>query len=124
MELRAGDALDFCVPASVLGLSRLELAREFDDIVVAVNVGNEALVDWNDHMVPVERMIAYVRRVKAAIGKDSTDQGLNGIAYPADGAIGYAAAKGLQPNFYEYCCSLTWAGEEGRAYREVSVELG
>jgi exo-beta-1,3-glucanase (GH17 family) len=31
----------------------IELARRFDDIVVAVNVGNEALVDWNDHMVPL-----------------------------------------------------------------------
>ncbi len=35
----------------------IELANEFDDIVVAVNVGNEALVDWNDHMVPLERVI-------------------------------------------------------------------
>ena len=43
------------------------LAREFDDIVVAVNVGNEALVDWNDHMVPLETVIQYVRRVKASI---------------------------------------------------------
>jgi len=42
----------------------IDLAAEFDDIVVAVNVGNEALVDWNDHMVPLEQIIAYVRRVK------------------------------------------------------------
>ncbi|MFK7885959.1 MAG: glycosyl hydrolase, partial [Gammaproteobacteria bacterium] len=39
----------------------IALAREYDDIVVAVNVGNEALVEWNDHMVPVERVIEYVR---------------------------------------------------------------
>ena len=50
----------------------IELARQFDDIVVAVNVGNEALVDWNDHMVPVENVIAYVRRVKAAIDQPVT----------------------------------------------------
>ena len=45
----------------------IELAKRFDDVVVAVNVGNEALVEWNDHMVPLEQVIAYVRRVKAAI---------------------------------------------------------
>ncbi|MFW2403345.1 MAG: glycosyl hydrolase [Gammaproteobacteria bacterium] len=50
----------------------IELAREFDDVVVAVNVGNEALVDWNDHMVSVEKVIAYVRRVKFAIEQPVT----------------------------------------------------
>ena len=50
----------------------IELAKEFDEIVVAVNVGNEALVDWNDHMVPLERVIAYVRQVKGAIEQQVT----------------------------------------------------
>ncbi|MDH3363945.1 MAG: glycosyl hydrolase [Gammaproteobacteria bacterium] len=50
----------------------IELAREFDDIVIAVNVGNEALVEWNDHMVPLENVIAYVREVKAAIEQPVT----------------------------------------------------
>jgi exo-beta-1,3-glucanase (GH17 family) len=50
----------------------IELSNRFDDIVVAVNVGNEALVDWNDHMVPLERVIAYVERVKAAIPQPVT----------------------------------------------------
>lgn len=50
----------------------IQLAREFEDIVVAVNVGNEALVDWNDHMVPVETLIAYVQRVKQAIKQPVT----------------------------------------------------
>ncbi len=50
----------------------VKLANEFKDVVVAVNVGNEALVDWNDHMVPVEKVIAYVRRVKAAIDQPVT----------------------------------------------------
>jgi len=50
----------------------IEIARQFDDIVVAVNVGNEALVDWNDHMVPLEKVIAYVRQVKAAIEQPVT----------------------------------------------------
>lgn len=50
----------------------IALAREFSDIVVAVNVGNEALVDWNDHMVPVEQVIAYVERVKEAVDQPVT----------------------------------------------------
>jgi len=50
----------------------IELANEYADIVVAVNVGNEALVDWNDHMVPLERVIGYVRQVKAAIEQPVT----------------------------------------------------
>lgn len=45
----------------------ITLANEFSDIVVAVNVGNEALVEWNDHMVPLEKVIQYVREVKASI---------------------------------------------------------
>ena len=50
----------------------IDLARRFDDIVVAVNVGNEALVSWNDHMVPLENVIAYVRQVKGAIEQPVT----------------------------------------------------
>ncbi|MEL7536463.1 MAG: glycosyl hydrolase [Pseudomonadota bacterium] len=45
----------------------IALANDYADIVAAVNVGNEALVSWNDHMVPLETVIAYVRRVKAGI---------------------------------------------------------
>lgn len=50
----------------------IDLARRFDDVVIAVNVGNEALVDWNDHMVPVETVISYVRQVKASIEQPVT----------------------------------------------------
>ncbi len=50
----------------------IEMAAQFDDIIVAVNVGNEALVDWNDHMVPLEKVIEYVRRVKATVEQPVT----------------------------------------------------
>jgi len=50
----------------------IELANEYADIVVAVNVGNEALVDWNDHMVPLAQVIDYVRQVKGAVGQPVT----------------------------------------------------
>ena len=50
----------------------IELANEYSEIIVAVNVGNEALVSWNDHMVPVDTVIRYVRQVKAAISQPVT----------------------------------------------------
>ncbi len=50
----------------------LALAERFSDIVVAINVGNEALVEWNDHMVPLEQVIAYVRQVKTAASQPVT----------------------------------------------------
>ena len=50
----------------------IELANEFKGIVVAVNVGNEALVDWNDHMMSLDRVIEMVRLVKASIGQPVT----------------------------------------------------
>jgi len=74
--------LDEPIPEEELAANKLEnatevqrgidLARQFDDIVIAVNVGNEALVDWNDHMVPLEQVIAYVRQVRAAIEQPVT----------------------------------------------------
>jgi exo-beta-1,3-glucanase (GH17 family) len=50
----------------------IQLAQEFSDIVVAVNVGNEALVDWNDHMMPLERVIDFVKAVQAEVGQPVT----------------------------------------------------
>jgi len=50
----------------------IALAKKYPDIVVAVNVGNEALVDWNDHMVPLPAVIDYVRHVKQGIEQPVT----------------------------------------------------
>jgi len=47
---------------------------------------------------------------KLWLDKAAIDQGLNGIAYPAEGMIEYAARSGLAPSLYETCCSLTWSG--------------
>ena len=47
--------------------SAIHLANQYSNIVVAVSVGNEALVDWNDHMVPLNSVIRYVRQVKKGI---------------------------------------------------------
>ena len=45
----------------------IALANKYPEIIAAVNVGNEALVEWNDHMVPVETVIEYVQKVKSGI---------------------------------------------------------
>jgi len=50
----------------------IQLARQYADIVVAVNVGNECQVNWNDHMVPEDVLIAYIRTVKKAIRQPVT----------------------------------------------------
>jgi len=48
------------------------LANRYPGIVFSVAVGNEATVDWTDHLVPVERMIELVRSVKARIAQPVT----------------------------------------------------
>ena len=50
----------------------IRLANKYTNTVVAVAVGNEALVDWNDHMVPVDSVIRYVRTVKKSIRQPVT----------------------------------------------------
>ena len=52
--------------------SGIRLANEYNDIIVAVAVGNEALVEWNDHMVTVEKIIEYVRKVKDEVEQEVT----------------------------------------------------
>ncbi|MCF8366991.1 MAG: hypothetical protein K9H16_14475 [Bacteroidales bacterium] len=50
----------------------IALAKAYENIVVAVNVGNEALVDWNDHKVDTDTIIAYVKRVQKDIAQPVT----------------------------------------------------
>jgi len=50
----------------------IRLANQYPNIVVAVAVGNEALVDWTDHMVQAESVIRYVRQVKKAVSQPVT----------------------------------------------------
>jgi exo-beta-1,3-glucanase (GH17 family) len=74
--------LDQPIPAATLAANTarndaevergIELARRFREIVVAVNVGNEALVDWTDHKVPLDRVITQVRRVRQAVEQPVT----------------------------------------------------
>jgi exo-beta-1,3-glucanase (GH17 family) len=50
----------------------IRLANQYSNVVAAVAVGNEALVSWNDHMVPAEAVIDYVREVKRAVRQPVT----------------------------------------------------
>ena len=50
----------------------IRLASQYSNIVVAVAVGNEALVDWSDHRVPVNAVIRYVRQVKKSVSQPVT----------------------------------------------------
>ncbi len=42
----------------------IKLANDHPDIIFSLSAGNEATVDWTDHLVPVEQVINYVRMIK------------------------------------------------------------
>lgn len=50
----------------------IELANEYTDIVFSVSVGNEATVDWSDHLVPLNRLIGFVDRIKETVSQPVT----------------------------------------------------
>ena len=50
----------------------IKLANHYPDIVSSVSVGNEASVEWSDHLVSVEKLLSYVKRVKAAVEQPVT----------------------------------------------------
>ena len=47
-------------------------ANAYEDIIIALAVGNESCVEWSGNMVPVDQMIAYVRQVKASTNQAVT----------------------------------------------------
>ena len=53
--------------------SLIELSNQYPDIIFAVNVGNEVLVDWSAHRFDkVEKVLSYVKRVRQAINQPVT----------------------------------------------------
>ncbi|MEQ9310169.1 MAG: glycosyl hydrolase family 17 protein [Balneolaceae bacterium] len=42
----------------------IRLANEYPDEIFSLSVGNEATVDWTDHLVPVESVINYAKLVQ------------------------------------------------------------
>ena len=45
----------------------IALAKRYRKQVFSVSIGNEASVEWNDHMVPVERLIAIAKTLQSKI---------------------------------------------------------
>lgn len=50
----------------------IELANQYPEIVVTVSVGNESLVEWNDHKVDADSIISYVQMVQKEIKQPVT----------------------------------------------------
>jgi exo-beta-1,3-glucanase (GH17 family) len=50
----------------------IDLAGRYPDIVFSVSIGNEASVEWTDHMVPVDSLVAYVAEVRHAVRQPIT----------------------------------------------------
>jgi len=50
----------------------IALAAKYPKSVFSVSVGNEASVEWTDHMVPVDSLVNYVKRIKANIAQPVT----------------------------------------------------
>jgi exo-beta-1,3-glucanase (GH17 family) len=97
----------------------IALANDYGDIIVAVNVGNEALVDWNDHMVSVDSVITYVRRVKNAIEQPVT------VADNYEWWIQHGAALADEVDFLGVHTYPVWENKtihEGLAYTIDNIE--
>ena len=62
--------------------------------------------------LPDERIVLGCARplgpYKEKVDRAAIDAGLNGIAYPAEGIVGYAESKGLKPQFVDACCGVNW----------------
>lgn len=50
----------------------IRLANQYPDVVSSVSAGNEATVEWTDHLVPTEHVIQYVRTLKAGVKQPVT----------------------------------------------------
>ena len=50
----------------------IELCIEYPDIVFSLSIGNEATVEWTDHMVSVDSLVAYTKLLKKAIKQPIT----------------------------------------------------
>jgi len=42
----------------------IRLANRYSDIIFSLSAGNEAAVEWTDHLVPVERIMEFVETIK------------------------------------------------------------
>ncbi len=50
----------------------IKLANDFKSIIVAVSVGNEAMVSWSEYRIATVAMVPYLKQVRAAITQPVT----------------------------------------------------
>lgn len=50
----------------------IDYANKYSDIIAAVSIGNEASVDWTDHLVPVDALVSYAKKLKANVQQPVT----------------------------------------------------
>jgi len=50
----------------------IHLANQYPDIIFSLAAGNEATVDWTDHLVPVSSVVNYVKRLKEGAAQPVT----------------------------------------------------
>ena len=86
--------------------SAVDLAKQYPNIVVAVAVGNEALVTWNDHMVPVDSVISYVRKVKEQVSQPVT------VADNYDWWVRHGAQLAKELDFVSIHIYPVWEGKD------------
>lgn len=50
----------------------IEYANTYPELIAAVSIGNEASVEWTDHLVSVDSLVNYAQQVKAAVKQPVT----------------------------------------------------
>ena len=98
----------------------IHLAGSFEDIVVAVNVGNENLVTWNDHLVSIDSMVAYLEELSSMINQPVTTAD-NYLAY-----VEHASRLREAVDFAFVHTYPVWEGKpvsEAMAYTRANMEL-
>jgi exo-beta-1,3-glucanase (GH17 family) len=108
------------------------LANAFADIVVAVSVGNETMVEWSTHKVAVADMARYIKRVRDAIKQPVTtnDNWLFWASVPKAIAevVDYAAVHVYpfldtfyNPSAYDWRQKAVPEGQRARAMMDATV---
>jgi exo-beta-1,3-glucanase (GH17 family) len=97
----------------------IRLAKEYPAVVVAVNVGNEALVKWTDHLVSVDSVISYVRKIKQAIKQPVT------VAENYDWWVHEGIALAKELDFISVHTYPVWEGkdiDEGLSFTMANIQ--
>jgi len=94
----------------------IELAKKYPRAVAAVNVGNEALAGWSDHLVPLETVRGYVRKVREAIEQPVT------VAETYRWWVDHGAALAAELDFVGVHAYPVWEGKDIEAGFDSTVE--